>query len=199
MQLFRVVSPRFATTGDVLSGKAPALLGGLWNAKGDEVIYTSVTTDVAVAEHWWVLPPDEIPATPLLLVDIYVGDSISRRSVNEAKLPENWNNVNRYRSSLKRPTRTQKMGSEWLRKGETYLLFVPSRAVPGGKNCLINPLHPEVAEIAIRGHFTEPTPKSTKSQERGRCPARLPGNESPRSACLPHSRRTQGRFCHVPG
>jgi len=43
---------------------------------------------------------------------------------------------------------SQRVGDAWLKAGESLVLRVPSVVVPGEFNYLINPVHPQYAELA---------------------------------------------------
>ncbi len=54
---------------------------------------------------------------------------------------------------------TRQSGDEWLRSGRTALLSVPSAIVPATWNILINPRHPDCAQIqiaCIHEHLLDP-------------------------------------------
>ena len=60
-----------------------------------------------------------------------------------ADLPNDWR---RTPPSLK----LREIGKAWLAAGETALMQVPSVIVPEEPNYLVNPLHPDFAQLAIR-------------------------------------------------
>lgn len=55
-------------------------------------------------------------------------------------LPDNW---------VENPAVTRRVGDEWLARGETCLLRVPSAIIPGVWNLLLNPLHAEASGFKI--------------------------------------------------
>jgi RES domain-containing protein len=42
------------------------------------------------------------------------------------------------------------VGDNWIRSGETAALFVPSAAIPGEWNVLLNPAHPDFRRVKIQ-------------------------------------------------
>ena len=49
---------------------------------------------------------------------------------------------------------SQAFGDAWLRSSASLALSVPSRVIPQGRNVLLNPRHPAMAEVTIS--VTEP-------------------------------------------
>jgi len=60
------------------------------------------------------------------------------------RLPENW---------LVDREITQRLGSQWLRAGTSLALRVPSVIIPAEPNYLLNPLHPEAAQVKQLRHL----------------------------------------------
>jgi RES domain-containing protein len=46
---------------------------------------------------------------------------------------------------------TRALGDAWLRGRRTALAQVPSAILPGTSNYLLNPVHPDAAQVAIQG------------------------------------------------
>ena len=49
-------------------------------------------------------------------------------------------------------TLTRRMGDEWLTRGESALLEVPSAILPETFNLLLNPRHPDAQRVAVLWH-----------------------------------------------
>ena len=64
--------------------------------------------------------------------------------VSPADLPEGWD-------AFPHPPATQEIGTRWLREGRSAALQVPSAVVPHAANVLINPAHPDVADLTAGG------------------------------------------------
>lgn len=93
-------------------------------------------SEVAVHLSFGTLPMD------FVMVTIEIPDDISISRIDPDTLSPDWNKFP-YTSS------NQKIGDEFIRKGENGLLYVPSAVVKGELNVLINPKHPEFSRISI--------------------------------------------------
>lgn len=58
----------------------------------------------------------------------------------EPQLPDDW----RDQVGL-----TQQLGVDWLKRGESALMRVPSAIMPYTHNCLLNPMHPHAKELSL--------------------------------------------------
>ena len=47
------------------------------------------------------------------------------------------------------PESTRRLGQQWLERGETALLKVPSAVIPQEANYLLNPLHPDAHRLQV--------------------------------------------------
>lgn len=68
-------------------------------------------------------------------------------AVRTSDLPEDWP------ARLEAP---RDLGTEWLKKGESVLLQVPSAIVPETVNFLFNPSHNQATKFRIAEVFTYP-------------------------------------------
>ena len=80
----------------------------------------------------------------------YQADDLSGRGAettggrwNEVALPAGWDGQPETQASVA-------IGSAWLRRGESALLIAPSVIVPEEFNVLINPAHPDSAQVTAR-------------------------------------------------
>ena len=140
MLLYRVALPGFARD---LSGRGAQLYGGRWNPKGMAALYTAETPAQALLEF---LPhfPETCTPPDLMLVTINAPDDLTMEEIRYDDLPENWN--------AKPPiTSTTLIGREWLSKGATAALRVPSVMLPFGKawNLVLNPVHPQNMKLEV--------------------------------------------------
>lgn len=138
MKVYRLSRKKYA--GE-LSGKGAALSGNRWNSKGVEMIYTSESRALAMAEvivhlSLAVLPKD------FVLLEIEIPDAIAIKKLNPKDLPETW-------SAFPHHQATQQLGDEFIREGQYAVLQVPSAVVNGDSNFLINPFHPDFKKIKI--------------------------------------------------
>ena len=81
-----------------------------------------------------------------LSIPVEFDDSLCKVLALDA-LPDNW-------ASDPAPPNVQEMGSSWAAASESAVLVVPSAVVPQEHNFLLNPQHPDFAQIRI-GRSTE--------------------------------------------
>jgi RES domain-containing protein len=138
MIVYRLSRARFAKD---LSGRGAELAGGRWNSKGTAMLYTSdsialCTVEVAVHMPLGIVPFD------YQLVQIEIPDDLEIEELPEAILPEDW-------KSFPHSNSTQVIGDNFILEQEKLILKVPSAAVQGTFNYLINPRHPDFQKITI--------------------------------------------------
>jgi RES domain-containing protein len=140
MLLYRVTLQAFARD---MSGRGAQMYGGRWNPKGLAALYTAETPAQALLEF---LPhfPETCAPPNLVLVTISTPDTLKIEEIRQSDLPEDWD--------AKPPTiLTAAIGGNWLMKGATAALRVPSVMLPFGKawNLVLNPAHPLCSELEI--------------------------------------------------
>ena len=140
MLLYRVTLQAFARD---MSGRGAQMYGGRWNPKGLAALYTAETPAQALLEF---LPhfPETCAPPNLVLVTISTPDTLKIEEIRQSDLPEDWD--------AKPPTiLTAAIGRNWLMKGATAALRVPSVMLPFGKawNLVLNPTHPLCSELEI--------------------------------------------------
>ena len=126
-------------------------LGGLyahsrWVSRGHPVIYTSESISLAVLEYTvnyrrrgWV------PAS--VLGSASIPTMVSIEAVKVIDLPRNWANA-------EPPSALREIGREWLERGASVALKVPSAVVIEEWNYLLNPQHADFKKLT----FGEPRP-----------------------------------------
>jgi RES domain-containing protein len=147
--VFRSVTPRYATSADLLSGQGARKHGDRWNPPGSfAVVYTSLTPETALAEtlaqfrHYGI---PEAQAMPRVFVAISVSlarmldltDGKTRHALGVSRdrmRREPW----RRRQAAGREAVTQAVGRAAFEAGLEALL-VPSAPDPGGGNLVIFP------------------------------------------------------------
>jgi RES domain-containing protein len=113
-----------------LSGNGARLVAGRWHA-GQPVVYTAMEPALAVLEVRVNLDLafEDLPRDYVLL-------RIDTGAASAERL-----------DSL--PDQPREFGNAWLAARRSALLQVPSVVVPPARNMLINPLHPNAAQITI--------------------------------------------------
>ena len=138
MIVYRLSRARFSKD---LSGRGAELAGGRWNSKGTPMLYTSdsialCTVEVAVHMPLGIVPLD------YQLVHIRIPDEIEIKELPETILPEDW-------KSFPHSNATQVIGDEFIVAQEALVLKVPSAAVQGTYNYLVNPRHKDFNAVTI--------------------------------------------------
>ena len=138
MRIFRLAKKKYA---DDLSGVGAELTGGRWNNKGTRIIYTSdsralCTAEIAVHMPFGLIPKD------YYLITLEIPDKISLKQIDSKTLPKNW--MDFPYSGI-----TQKLGEDFISKGDSLILKVPSAVVQGDYNYLINPSHKEFEKVRL--------------------------------------------------
>lgn len=126
-------------------GEGARLFGGRWNSRGVRVAYTSTSLALAAVETFVNLEPNLQP-NDLVSIEGQVPEGLAIERLNTAELPARWYQM--------RDESLRRFGDEWIRAGRTVALQVPSAAVRGEWNVLLNPAHSDFERI----RFQEPRP-----------------------------------------
>ena len=138
MQVFRLAR---ANRRYDLSVYGSFLVGGRWNRPGLSLLYTAGTRSLAMLEILVHLPAGDLP-DDMYLLTLEVPDTVSQEELTAADLPADW-------QRLTQPLPTAALGHQWLQAGRTLALRVPSVIVPQEHNLLLNPTHPEFAQVRL--------------------------------------------------
>jgi RES domain-containing protein len=138
MKVYRLSRKKYS---EELSGKGAAMVGGRWNSRGTELIYTAESRALAMAEVAVHLTLATLPED-FVMVEVDIPDNLEISEMKTGELPKNWN---AFPYNLK----TQGIGDEFVRSEKSCLLKIPSAVVPGDHNYLLNPKHPDFEKISI--------------------------------------------------
>jgi len=136
MLVFRITAKKNAHD---LSGTGAAIYGGRWNKKGIPVLYTGENKEIALLETIVHIPPLLIPDLAILTLEI-PDDSIPEIGINE--LPYNW-------SAYPAPTVLSEIAHEWVRRGITIALKVPSCIIHSSHNYILNCSHSNYHKVNL--------------------------------------------------
>lgn len=136
MLVFRITPEKNAHD---LSGTGAAIYGGRWNKKGTPVLYTGENREIALLETIVHIPPLLIPDLVILTLEI-PDDSITEIGFKE--LPTNW-------SAYPAPTILSEIAQEWVRKGITIALKVPSCIIYSSYNYILNCSHANYDKVIL--------------------------------------------------
>ena len=140
MIAYRISKIHFARD---LTGEGARLAGGRWNPVGIPVLYASESRALAALEYYVHIPAPRILPRRLVIVSYEVPESVTTETVSIADLPADWR-------SYPAPHALLDLGREWVRRGRSLILLVPSALVPAENNVIFNPAHPDMRLMTIK-------------------------------------------------
>lgn len=138
MQVYRLIRARWVN--QALTGEGARRYGSRWNPKGVPMIYTASTLSLAALETLVHFAIDTAPVDYVALT-IRVPDGAVERVANK-ELPADW-------YATPPPAACQQLGARWAANAQSLGLAVPSAVVPSEDNILLNPLHPDFANVVL--------------------------------------------------
>lgn len=139
MRFWRICRRRYAASA--ASGEGARLYGGRWNSRGVPVVYASTSLALAAIEIFVNIEPKLRPAD-LVSIEGQIPDDLRVAKLDLKMLPAAWNKT--------KSESLQRFGHDWIRTGATIALLVPSAAIRGEWNVLLNPAHLDFARIRLR-------------------------------------------------
>ena len=139
IRFWRICRRRYAA--DAAVGEGARLFGGRWNSRGVRVVYASTSLSLAAVETFVNLDPNLRPAD-LVSIEGEIPDAIETVTLEPKDLPVRWYET--------RDESLHRFRDEWIRDGRSAALFVPSAAIRGEWNVLLNPVHAEFSAINFR-------------------------------------------------
>ncbi len=137
MQVWRLFPERFRDSA--FTGVGGLYAARRWNHLGTPMVYTATSPALAALEFFVNLEPNEAP-DDLLIAEAAVPETLVE-AIDLKQLPRNWRGLNN--------PRCRDLGSAWAASLRSLALKVPSVAVDGDWNVLLNPKHPDFAKVAI--------------------------------------------------
>jgi RES domain-containing protein len=138
MRLWRIC--RQIHAADAFSGEGARLFGGRWNSQGVRMIYTSTSLALAAIETFVHLEPNLRP-DDLVSIKAEVPEDVATERLDLKSLPSKWYEL--------RDESLRTFGDRWIRAGKTIALHVPSAAIRGEWNVLLNPEHSDFRKVKI--------------------------------------------------
>ncbi len=123
-------------------------MGARWNSKGTELIYTSASRALAMAEVFIHLSLNKLPSD-FVMLEIHIPESLKMDTLTSEELPEHWN-------AFPYRLHTQQFGDRLISDNTYAFLQVPSAVVPGDFNYLLNPYHEDFSKIKINTYADFP-------------------------------------------
>ncbi len=135
---WRIVKQRHAERA--FDGEGARVYGGRWNSPGVPAVYASESRALATLEVLAGLQSNS-PLPGYILIPAEFDDSIVA-AIELDEVPSDWR-----RSP---PTSsTQRIGDDWIARGDSAVLRVPSVLVPKESNFVLNPRHPDFSLVRI--------------------------------------------------
>lgn len=123
-----------------LDGEGASLVGGRWNSPGRPAVYTSAHLSLAALEYLIHL---EVHRAPPDLVALTI--EIPDRPISTLRaegLPPGWNRIADHPWCAA-------YGDAWIAERRSVSLRVPSAIIPEEQNLILNPAHPDFAQVTI--------------------------------------------------
>lgn len=140
MKIFRLARAEFR--GSLWSGDGGLHVDGRWHAAGRRIVYAAQSLSLAQLEVL-VHISDRRQMPRLAYGEADIPDSLSIEVIKVAGLPDNWRRFAPYHA------KTQRVGTDWLKRQSSAVLQVPSAISAAEWNFLLNPAHPEFSRIKL--------------------------------------------------
>ncbi|MFY9675211.1 MAG: RES domain-containing protein [Terriglobales bacterium] len=138
MKLWRIC--RAIHAAGAFSGDGARLFGGRWNSPGVKVVYASSSLALAAIETFVHLEPNLRP-DDLVSIEAEIPAGVHVERLDLHSLPRRWHES--------RDDTLRSKGDHWVRSGKAVALLVPSAAIRGEWNLLINPEHADFRKLKI--------------------------------------------------
>jgi len=136
---WRLAAPRYASSVDeMMSGEGAYHNGGRWNSKGVKVVYLGSSLAQAAMELLVHLGRADI-LRYFHVLEVDFPESIVQH-IDSSELPDNW-------AEPAMAASVQQVGDDWVSNESSVVLQVPSAAVMGEYNYLVNPQHPGIKKL----------------------------------------------------
>jgi len=112
-----------------------------WNIRGQFVIYTAATRALACLENVVHRSGEGLQDLFRVMV-IDIPDNLPLETIEPTTLPTDWFDFHQY-------IVCQRLGGDWLQRGRSAILRVPSAIIPNEWNYLLNPAHPDFSRIRL--------------------------------------------------
>ena len=138
MKVWRIC--RAIHAAGAFSGDGARLYGGRWNSQGVRIVYSSSSLALATVEMFVNLEPNLRP-DDLVSIEAEIPEGLATEHLDLHSLPRKWYEL--------RDDSLRTIGDRWIRAGNTVALHVPSAAIRGEWNVLLNPEHPDFRKLRI--------------------------------------------------
>lgn len=138
MIVHRICKAKYASA--IFSGAGGMEASGRWHHKGRPIVYTAQTLSLCALEYLVHLGRRDSNIA-LVSAQLTISDDIPVKALDISTLPANWD--------VWPPLETtMAIGDAWLVESNSAVLKVPSALIPAESNFLLNPQHPDFAQIS---------------------------------------------------
>lgn len=124
----------------MLDGEGAFLYGGRWNSQGTRLVYLGNSLAQASVELLVHLNSANV-LRQYMVMQLTFDESLMEH-IDASDLPDNW-------ASQTMNSSVQAVGDEWVMAGSSLILQVPSAAITGEYNFLLNPIHKDFNKLKI--------------------------------------------------
>ncbi len=135
---WRIVKARHAA--GAFDGEGARVEGGRWNSPGTPMVYTSQSAALAALEMLVHLGRGSMLRAYVLIPCTLEQALVTR--LDRRRLPRDWR-------SYPAPSALQSIGDEWVKRGPSAVLEVPSAVIDTDSNYLLNPHHRDFHAIRV--------------------------------------------------
>ena len=139
LRVWRICNAKWAVTA--FDGQGAKTYGGRWNPVGTAVVYTSSSLALAALESLVHLGVRSTPK-PHVAIPADIPENLAIAQVDPDKLPSTWRDE-------PPPPAIATIGGQWVLDSKSAVLRVPSAVIDEEWNYLLNPEHPDFAQISI--------------------------------------------------
>jgi RES domain-containing protein len=135
---WRIVKKRYAVSA--FDGEGARLYGGRWNSPGVAVVYVASTRSLAALEM-----AVHLDRATLLDSFALIPCEFDQRLVTVVEvgsLAADWRDS-------PQPSEIARIGDTWAKELRSVVLAVPSAIIDGERNFLLNPAHPDFAQVKV--------------------------------------------------
>jgi RES domain-containing protein len=135
---WRIVKARRAA--GAFDGEGARVEGGRWNSPGTPMVYTSQSAALAALEMLVHVGRGSVLHAYVLIPCRFDEALVSR--LDRRRLAKDWR-------SYPAPPELQQIGDEWVTRGTSAVLEVPSAVIETDSNYLLNPRHDDFRTIRV--------------------------------------------------
>jgi RES domain-containing protein len=139
LTVYRICKTKYAR--NAFDGEGAFRFGGRWNSRGVRMVYMAGSLALAALEMLVHLDDDELLAR-YSFVAAQIPTALILPVTSYRVLPKDW-------AASPAPLALQQIGDDWVREKSSAVLEVPTTIVPREKNYLLNPAHPDFAQLKI--------------------------------------------------